>query len=203
MAKVQGICKNIDECSLAESREVQELERSEQFVCSECGKALVPPTGRPTTGGGNGDNERKKKIATIAAVAAVVLVALGTGSYFAKFPASLYGESVVEEEVALVVEEEVAEEEVVAPPKPKPITNGTINFSFGTYVGDLKNGAAEGQGRMTYKIRTKISKYDRENRYAEAGQSVVGTWYNNNLDFGKLYDAQGNLIETLTIGRAE
>ncbi|MFI3262605.1 MAG: hypothetical protein R3Y26_06830, partial [Rikenellaceae bacterium] len=78
-----------------------------------------------------------------------------------------------------------------------------LNFSYGTYVGDISNGKANGMGKMTYTKRTLISKFDSKKRYAEAGQYVIGNWYNNSLDHGKLYNKNNIIIETLTIGRAE
>lgn len=39
MAKVKGICKNYGECGLADSKEIQEVEKT-NFVCEECGKTL-------------------------------------------------------------------------------------------------------------------------------------------------------------------
>ena len=41
MAIKKGICKNFDNCSLADNHEIQEVESTE-FVCRECGKQLYP-----------------------------------------------------------------------------------------------------------------------------------------------------------------
>ena len=41
MAKRKGICKNVDGCSKARKREIQETEES-MFVCDECGAPLEP-----------------------------------------------------------------------------------------------------------------------------------------------------------------
>ena len=45
MALQKGICKNFGECDLADSKEVQEVEKS-NFVCEECGKPLFPVDGK-------------------------------------------------------------------------------------------------------------------------------------------------------------
>ncbi len=117
----------------------------------------------------------------------------------------MYYEEIVDDtysdDGADMIEEQ--KEEVV---KTKPVVNsgqGKLNLSYANYVGDIKNGQANGQGKMTYKKQTRISKYDRDKRYAEPGQYIIGTWYSNKLDFGKLYDKNGVLISTITIGRAE
>jgi len=70
MAKIKGICKNIDGCDLAAEKVEQEAEKS-NFICSECGKPLYPVNGGKTSGGNSGPN--KKLIAIIAGA----IVALG------------------------------------------------------------------------------------------------------------------------------
>ncbi len=79
----------------------------------------------------------------------------------------------------------------------------TLNLSYATYKGRVKNGKANGKGTMTYLHRTRISEFDSEKRYAEPGYYIEGIWYKNQLDNGRLYDEFGNFIETITIGRAE
>lgn len=57
MAKIKGICKNIDgDCSLAFNKTIQEAEKDD-FVCSECGAPLkeAPASGKPTGDGGGGN----------------------------------------------------------------------------------------------------------------------------------------------------
>ncbi len=116
--------------------------------------------------------------------------------------ADLLAEAALEaqEQVAQVVEPEPEPE-----PEPKPVVSipTQLKLGYGTYEGDISGGKANGLGKMVYSTRTLISQFDSKKRYAEAGQYVVGTWYSNNLDFGRLYDANGVLLETLTIGRAE
>ena len=79
--------------------------------------------------------------------------------------------------------------------------SGTLKFPYGTYAGDIKNGKADGQGRLTYSQRTLISADDPKQRYAEPGEWVEGTWYDNKLDFGKLFGTNGAQKESLMIGR--
>ena len=70
MAIKKGVCKNFDNCSLADNHEIQEVESTE-FVCRECGKQLYPIDNQ----GGGGTNKRMIMIITIAV--AVVGVAVG------------------------------------------------------------------------------------------------------------------------------
>jgi len=79
MAKIKGVCKNIDEdCSKALGREIQEIERSAPFVCVECNKPLLEQKGA----GGKKEGEKGKIPGwLIAAIAAVLVVGLGFGAY--------------------------------------------------------------------------------------------------------------------------
>ncbi|PXV65010.1 Ig-like protein group 2 [Dysgonomonas alginatilytica] len=78
MAKIKGVCKNIDDCTKAENREVQEVEKSIPFICEECEKPLVKVDGG--TSGGDNDSGKKKRIMLI--VAAVVIIGGSIGAYF-------------------------------------------------------------------------------------------------------------------------
>lgn len=76
MAKVKGVCKNIEDCSKALSREAQEVEKGAPFVCEECEKPLTkagtPPPPPP-----------RRKLLLI--IIAIVLIGAGVGGYFAFF----------------------------------------------------------------------------------------------------------------------
>lgn len=213
MAKIKGVCRNIDECTKAQSREVQDVERTSP-LCEECGKELKVTEGTAPDRTVNGGSGKKKLIAIIAG--AIIVLGGGAACYY------YFSTQGSQPEVVVTTEETIVEEPVVTPvvetpavkeePKveketktktPPTSGSGTLNLNYGTYVGDIKSGKADGQGKMTYNQKTLISKHDKQQRYAEAGQSVIGTWYGGELDFGKLYDNQGTVIETLTIGRAE
>lgn len=90
------------------------------------------------------------------------------------------------------------------PAQTKPIvTSGTLNLSGGTYVGSIKNGKADGKGKMTYSSRTLISKNDSKKRYAEAGQYIEGTWKNGELNVGNLFNSDGTKVELIMIGTSD
>lgn len=71
MAKIKGICVN-DECELCD--QIQEAEKSD-FVCSKCGKELVPSEG------GNTNREKNKTLMYVIGATAVIAVA-GGATYF-------------------------------------------------------------------------------------------------------------------------
>lgn len=224
MAKDKGVCRNIDGCSKAISREVQEAEKS-NFVCEECKKDLKPVGGGPGPSSGSTGGKSKVLyygIGLLVTIAVVVLFFVFKptaednimgGSDYVEIPQSGGAANVVE-----VVETDpqpgtpAAEEEVpatVVQPATTTTTttttapSNTLSFAYGKYTGDIKNGKADGQGKMVYSTRTLISKYDRKQRYAEPGQYIIGTWYNNLLDNGQLFAPNGDMLEVITIGRAE
>ncbi|MBR5092753.1 MAG: Ig-like domain-containing protein [Bacteroidales bacterium] len=74
MAIKKGICKNFDNCSLADNNEIQEVDSTE-FKCQECGKDLHELENVKVTPG-------KSKLPLIIAAAVVVLGGGGAVAYF-------------------------------------------------------------------------------------------------------------------------
>ena len=74
MAKVKGICKNYDNCSLADKDVIQEVESTE-FVCAECGKPLYEA-------GGKGPKPPFPPKWLKIAIAVLIIAGLATGGYF-------------------------------------------------------------------------------------------------------------------------
>ena len=76
-------------------------------------------------------------------------------------------------------------------------TRGTIIYSFGKYVGELKNGIPEGDGIMYYSRRVQIAKHDTKNppHYADEGDYFKGSWGNGDIVVGTLYSRDGNVKE--------
>jgi hypothetical protein len=87
MSNISGICKNIDEeCSKALQREIQEVEKSAPFICEECGKQLVPATGKSTKRkDGTKLPPNKNRLILIVILAVAVLAGCGVGIYFFLF----------------------------------------------------------------------------------------------------------------------
>ena len=85
------------------------------------------------------------------------------------------------------------------PLPPEDPTKGTIKYSIGKYVGDLKNGIPEGDGKFYYTCRVQIAKHDTDNpaHYAEAGDWFNGTWGNGDIVSGALYSKDGKIKEKI------
>lgn len=98
-----------------------------------------------------------------------------------------------------VVEEVVTEKEA----KPEiPVVDGKYQLSYGYYTGDIKDGYPHGQGRLTYTVERQINKYDMKKRTAKAGQYVIGEFQRGFFIQGRLYAADGELLESIMIGTA-
>lgn len=83
MALVKGICKNFGECDLADSKEIQEVDKT-NFVCEECGKPLHPVEGGAKPSNSQDPNKRKRKIIKIIGIitgAVLGIAAIGGGAY--------------------------------------------------------------------------------------------------------------------------
>jgi hypothetical protein len=78
--------------------------------------------------------------------------------------------------------------------------SGTLRLSYGKYSGAIKNGYPHGQGRLTYSKSRVINRNDAKGRTADAGDYVIGEFYNGFVVYGKHYDSAGNLIGSLNFG---
>ncbi len=78
--------------------------------------------------------------------------------------------------------------------------SGSLRLSYGKYSGGIKNGYPHGQGRLTYTHSRQINRNDVKGRMADAGDYIIGEFYNGFVVYGKHYDASGNLIGSLNFG---
>lgn len=145
MALKKGICKNYDNCDLADKQEIQEVDSTE-FKCQECGKDLHELDEGSTTGGGGGVMN-KKLIAIIGGV--VVAAGLGVGGYFA-FSGDKNAPDAEETEV---VEETTDNAKQAAKPAPatkkdtpKKSTSSSSSLPYGSYSGPTQGGVPHGAG---------------------------------------------------------
>lgn len=82
MALIKGICKNFGECDLADSKEVQEVDKT-NYVCEECGKLLYPVEGsKSKSASSSGKSPNWLLIGGIIAAVVVVLAGAGIASWF-------------------------------------------------------------------------------------------------------------------------
>jgi hypothetical protein len=183
------------------------------LLCSECGKELreCPPP-------------KKKGKSPIILVASIVVVAVVAGLFFilggnedaveknAIVETPIVEEIVVAEDVTntnqdIVVDTSCVEEVSKPTTSTKPVVepqkttgNGNLTLSYGRYSGAVKNGHPHGQGKLTYTKTRVINRYDMKAREAQPGNYVIGEFHNGFVVYGKLYDANGNLLSSLNFG---
>ena len=112
-------------------------------------------------------------------------------------------DTAVEQETVVEPEqkgEEKAAEEVTSKLQTTNPANGSLRLSYGTYVGDIKNGYPHGQGRLTYSTARQINRNDVKGRTANAGDYVIGEFFNGFVVYGKLYNSKGELLGSLNFG---
>ena len=80
---------------------------------------------------------------------------------------------------------------------------GTLNLSYGTYTGKIKNGKPHGEGRLVYTKEHVINSHDIKKRTAKPGESVQGQFVNGEITIGKHFSSNGSLIQALNFGVAE
>ena len=80
---------------------------------------------------------------------------------------------------------------------------GTLNLSYGTYTGKIKNGKPHGEGRLVYTKEHVINSHDIKKRTAKPGESVQGQFVNGEITIGKHFKSNGSLIQALNFGVAE
>lgn len=220
-----GMCLN-DECTMCKTKKIQQIPMRKDLVCEECGKELrecAPPKkgGKmPLVIGG---------IAAVALIGVGGFFLLSGSDKQKEKPAIADSLKVKEEAKAEKADsttipfeeanadaakksgkENIKVENVTAdarPSKNEPAqsktaatSNGTLRLSYGTYTGATKNGYAHGQGRITYSTTRQINKNDMKGRTANAGDYVIGEFFNGFVVYGKHYDSAGNLLESLNFG---
>ena len=211
MAKKKGICRNFDNCDLADNKEIQEVEATE-FVCAECGKPLyeLEKTGiKPRNG-------CKLWLLILCAVAFCGLV-VGVVFIIKNRKA---GSEKVENTVVEIVDKDNGKDstmqddeagdnsitekpvkEITEPEQTKNLSSDNmLTLSYGKYKGEIKNGYPHGSGRLTYTKARQINKFDSKARKAEAGDYVDGEFFNGFFISGYHYNSKNELIERITIG---
>lgn len=216
-----GICLN-DECQKCKDKEIQQIPMRKEFVCSECGKELreCPPPKK---------SNKKLPIIIAAAVVVIGGVIGGVLALGGKDDsvAELTIDTVAEEPAVpalpdtIVVTDTVVEKDTIVSANTTTITektstktvvnttstqpkassgSGSLSLSYGKYSGATKKGYAHGQGRLTYSTSRVINRNDPKQRRAEAGDYVIGEFFNGFVVYGKHYNAAGELIESLNFG---
>lgn len=199
MAKIKGICKNIDgDCSLAFNKTVQEAEKDD-FVCSECGEPL-----KEVTGAAAKPAKSNSKLVPIVAGAAVLLAAVGGTGYFMGW----FGEETVQMEPEpqpqptpepepapqpAPVEEtdtltEGQTETPVGQPAPQPASTNGRNLGYGRYEGEYPTGTGIITMTRDHTFETVSGPVE-----AKAGETIVSVKFKDGkLIQGELHRADGS-----------
>lgn len=191
MPKKIGICINAGgKCPKALNREKQEADVT-NFKCEHCGGELREIKG--TTG------PDWKKITMIAA--GVLLVGgVGAGGYLmtqSGQPDTEESEITESGKIDPEPKNPGGKDGVNLPPKP---TDGTeLGYAIWTGEVDTNGLPNDTNGRMFFNERHRISPNDDQERYAEAGESIVGEYANGKLIQGKWYKKDGN-VEVIMMG---
>lgn len=230
MALIKGICKNFGECDLADSKEVQEVDKT-NFVCEECGKPLHLLDSAKSSKGKRPDNN--KLIIIIAAV--VVLIALIGGFYvLGQGDAKPEPESAVAapvdndsikaaqqradsiEAARVAAEQQRIKDSLDAATKaveqeknkskhgqnPQPTNSGTKDLGYAIFKGTLKNGKPDAvNGRLIFKVAHLIDSRDSKQRMAEAGDYIIGEFSEGHLVQGIWYSADNQVKGSVIIGK--
>lgn len=215
-----GVCLN-DGCSKCKSKEVQQIPARKELVCAECGKPLRECR-RPQTWWEKNGKKVIGGTATVVVLGVGGLLASGVLSgdeakkeqkeY--KRPIKAGNAKPVErvkknKEGATAVAEAKPDTTPVAVPEPQPevkpepqpkdggntVQNGmgTINLSYGKYVGDIRNGKPDGAGVLTYtKAQQVVSTKD---IVAQPGERIEGVFDNGKPTLVTLYKKDGNTIK--------
>jgi hypothetical protein len=221
-----GICLN-DECEKCKSKEVQQVPMRKELVCEVCGKELreCPPPKKgnkvPLIIGGTvvalaviigigflafGNSTSKEEPAT--APVTTDSIATTDSTKAAPVEAEAEKDTTVEEAAPIQNPEPTTKQQTSAVKKPAKQSiptsaqpsSGTLRLSYGKYSGAIKNGYPHGQGRLTYTTSRQINRNDAKGRTANAGDYVIGEFYNGFVVYGKHYDSAGNLIGSLNFG---
>ena len=208
----KGICKNVGACARANKVQVI-TDDDADFICPECGEKLEEYKEEEPA-----KNKKSKLPMVIGCVVVAVAVIVGCIMMLTRKHAELGNQTeVIVADTLTTIEQPAADlsqateptvvrdtvvvvEEISVPaPKPNP-ANGSLRLSYGTYVGDIKNGYPHGQGRLTYSTARQINRNDVKGRTANAGDYVIGEFFNGFVVYGKLYNSKGELLGSLNFG---
>lgn len=213
--KKYGVCLN-DKC---EKYKVPQEILHGNFECPECKKKLSPCAP---------PKEKSNKLPTIIGGIAVAIAIIAGGIFAFSGGSNENVESVMTDSLetadtvkampiktdtllvrdTLVVRDTIVQKVAVqekknvnTQPKTSSSANGTLNLGYGKYSGTIKGGKPHGQGRLTYSTSHQISRKDAKQRVADAGDYVIGEFYEGELVQGVWYGADNQVKGSVIIGR--
>jgi DNA-directed RNA polymerase subunit RPC12/RpoP len=206
-------CMNIGNCKIAGTKETFEIAEGEELVCPKCGSSMVVEVsskkplpliiggvavlcvlggaGYAIFGGGAGGDE--ECIADTVSVETVIADTVTTDTV-------TVDTAEVEPAVQTKADVKAAETTGTSKSSGNSVGNGKLRLSYGTYTGAVRNGYPHGQGRLTYTTTRQINRNDIKGRTANAGDYVIGEFFNGFVVYGKHYDSAGNLLGSLNFG---
>lgn len=224
-----GICLN-DECSMCKSKEIQSVPMRKDLLCSECGKELreCPPPKKKNSkkslyisvvailivgviiGGFVVSPSEKDELTTLPLSDSVVMdntpeleiISEPKPDTVVVTDTVVLRDTIVENNT-ITTSETISTKTIVnttSTQTNEESGNRTIRLSYGTYTGATKNGFPHGQGRLVYSNNRQINRNDIKGRKANPGDYVIGEFFNGFVVYGKHYDSEGNLLESLNFG---
>ena len=224
---MKGICTNWDCPNFDENKKkIIEIPDGEEFVCPKCGKRLVEYTkGEPWFK----KHKITVIAASVVVVAIVIVLCLTLTKKTGEEPfgqilppnEALPVETILpkhedhlnttpsvvepsdtnqpEEDSIDTILEQPSRDTIRIIEEPPVIITNVIEYSFGKYVGDIRNGIPEGSGTMYYYKHMQIAKHDTKNppHYTEEGDYFIGTWGNGDIVNGALYSKDNVLKEKI------
>ena len=206
MEKRIGVCNNPD-CDLCLSREHQEIEFGEEFVCRECGKPLKEFEEKKRKKTGN-------KLPLIIGAAVILIGGLVAILTFggkseptpleepitidsANIAVEVVEEPVVEDTLAEEPQEQLQTETEQSQEKPVKPKVSKLDLGYATYeplegASGIKDGKPHGNGIMHFKSRQTIP--GTEDCVAEPGEWVNGAWRDGKINAGTWYRNDGNQV---------
>lgn len=130
------------------------------------------------------------------------LLILGIALYF-NWPRDKKQAVPVQEETTTVLMTEEAEVALPEPDAPAqvaevpatkviPRTKAMADVNADTFSGTITNGYPDGFGILRFKNRRRIDMHDEEERFANPGDYIEGSWENGHLNYGTWYKADGS-----------
>lgn len=109
-----------------------------------------------------------------------------------------------QEELVFESTEVIEETDKTVPKSTSTTPEGTQTLKFkggSKYVGEVEENKMHGLGTYYYGKKELISPKDLKKRYAQAGDYLIGEFYQGKVVSGKLYDKNNKLKEIIMIGR--
>lgn len=220
----KGICTNIGNCKNADSKLPIEISLTADFICPECERELLEIKGRKPfpikkvllitipllvigllIWGGialfSGKNNQTSKPTIKNNREQIVKDSIAKADSIKKISMQLAKDSIAKAKTVSIKNGKGTSVSTGNPPPPPSGGKKTLSLASGdSYYGETKNGIMHGMGTYYYKSKQLISPKDRKKRYAEAGDYIIGEWYDGNLVQGKLFGSNGNQKEAIMIG---